>query len=155
MQECDFKIDDPIVKEEVRKAFSSCGQTCIVENAFNRERGAEVLQNFNKRMSAWRRWGVLVVKKIAGQVIHFQELNFSSTAIPRGIATKQVGALLHPPTKGLSLNFRPLCLHPKQLLGIPRPGTTELQMQQIAHFCWKRMPTMHGRSWSKVGLVVC
>ena len=60
LREAGWNDMDAGVHSEITKAFRTCGQTSIVENAFNRERGGEILKNFNKRMSHWRRWSVLL-----------------------------------------------------------------------------------------------
>ena len=61
------------VQELLQRTFGGCSQTKLVEDAFNLHRRSEISGNSQRKMSTERTWAVLLEKKLASSLHHFDE----------------------------------------------------------------------------------
>ena len=87
--------------------FSTIGQTGIVENAFQAERGEEELRNYNRRMSNARRWSTLLQRNPATTKYQFQDLPaWSCEPIPRGFKDRDMADLYATAARQASMDLK-------------------------------------------------
>jgi len=95
------------LREQVRKMFSTIGQTGIVENAFQAERGEEELRNYNRRMSNARRWSTLLQRNPATTKYQYQDLpSWSCEPIPRGFKDRDMADLYATAARQASMELK-------------------------------------------------
>ena len=95
------------LREQVRNMFSTIGQTGIVENAFQAERGEEELSNYNRRMSHARRWSTLLERNPATSKYQYQDVpRWDCELIPRGFKDRDIADLFSTAAKQASMDLK-------------------------------------------------
>jgi len=95
----------PEVRDLVRSAFNSLGQTKVVEDGFQKERHAEVQRNSNRRMSLSRMWLTPVDAKVLTNTHRFKEIPFNEEVVDRGLRTADAKGFHYPTIKEASLRI--------------------------------------------------
>lgn len=134
----------PALEAYVKDLFSVVGQSKICEDGMHFERRGEGEQD-SKLMTIDRRWSTLVDHKILSREHRYDEIEWMSASVPRGVAASGLNGLYGEKRKDASMDF-------KSIVGYGRtdyhnPSTeTELRSTadiQLALHCFEK------QDWAK------
>lgn len=143
LQKSQFQVNEE-VHSFVFNLFSMVGQSKICEDGMHFERRGEGACDA-KIMSAERRWRTLVEAHILTREHGYDEIDWSSGSIPRGVPQAQLKGLISENRADASLNF-------KSIVGFGRPNyhsqSPELELRAVSDI-YLAMRCKQDNSWSR------